>query len=231
MSFTSILLWGVRRWILIPPRHDSLLRLESTETDEFALKTKLSTSEIDFFDVGPFLGLVASSKPQNGSLVTSGTATSTIVKSNSKSKQTTTCAESARQQDARRRRREERVREWARLPTIKLEQRVGEVLLVPSGWAYQFTHPPTPTRTRVTISQPSRESPLAQNATDGGHVGDNDIVNMGREADGDGDALALHVRLLTQGDHARVLHEVARTQPRVSPLKRLAPPDHLERLL
>ena len=42
----------------------------------------------------------------------------------------------------------------ARLPTIELEQRAGEVLLVPSGWAYQFTHPPT--RARVTTSQPSR---------------------------------------------------------------------------
>ena len=155
----------------------------------------------------------------------------TIVKSNSKSKHTTTRAESAGQQDARRRRREKRVREWARLPTIELEQRAGDVLVVPSGWAYQFTHPPTPTLTRVTISQPSRESSLAQKTTDGAHGGENDIVNVGREADGDGDALALHVRLVTQGDNARVLREVARTQPGASPLKRLAPPDHLERLL
>ena len=42
---------------------------------------------------------------------------------------------------------------------------------------------------------------------------DNDIVNVGREPDGDGDVLALHVRLVTQGDNARVLREVARTQP------------------
>ena len=72
MSFASVFLWGVRGWILIPPGHDALLRLESTETTEFALKTKLSTSEIDFFNVGPFSGLASSRKPPNGS---SGTAT------------------------------------------------------------------------------------------------------------------------------------------------------------
>ena len=45
------------------------------------------------------------------------------------------------------------------VPTIKLEQRPGEVLLVPSGWGYQFTNPPTVTPTTSRFSWPEIEAP------------------------------------------------------------------------
>ena len=151
--------------MLIPPGHDALLRHESVETSEFPLRTRLSTSELDWFDDGPFAGLRAERST---------------------------------------RRRLELRRAWAQ--KIQLEQRPGEVLLVPSDWAYHQSR---------FVPAPSTPQPVGGLGADGG----------------DGDDLALHLRLVTFADHARVLREVARTQPRGSPLSRLVPSERLARLL
>lgn len=209
MSFASVLLWGVRRWILIPPGHDALLRLESVETAEFRLKTKVSSSEIDFFDSGPFPGLNDSKNFVRASASTAKSVGSSkhLQKAN-------------RKEERESLRRQKRVREWARLPTIELEQRPGEVLLVPSGWAYQFTHPAT-----------SSTAPLPTSRSDSSHAAHKEVAVPAEGNDGDGGAFALHLRLVTLGDYARVLREVARSQPPGSPLSKLAPHEHLARRL
>lgn len=211
MSFASVLLWGVRRWILIPPGHDALLRLESVETAEFRLKTKVSSSEIDFFDSGPFPGLNESQNSVRASASTEKSFGSPkhLQKANRKE-----------ERESLRRQREKRVREWARLPTIELEQRPGEVLLVPSGWVYQFTHPAT-----------SSTAQLPTSRSGSSHAAHKEAAIPAEGNDGDDGAFALHLRLVTVGDYARVLREVARSQPSGSPFSKLAPPEHLARRL